>query len=83
MLGSPDSEMPSKTELEAQGHINRAVRKVPSDFGVQKEQGGQSNCVWVPLLVPKMLFLEMALDGCMDGLQMPKEVLHGRGAKSS
>ena len=83
MLGSPDSEMPSKTELEAQGHINRAVRKVPSDFGVQKGQGGQSNFVWVPLLVPKMLFLEMALDGCRDGLQMPKEGLHGRGAKSS
>lgn len=74
--------MPSRTELEDQGHINRAVRKVPSDFWVQKGQGGQSSCLWVLLLVPEM-FLEMTLDGCMGGLQMPKEVLHGRGADSS
>lgn len=75
--------MPSRTELEDQGHINRDVRKVPSNFLVQKGQGGQSRSLWVPLLVPKMLFLEMALDGCRGGLQMPKEVLHGRGAESS
>lgn len=76
--------MPSRTELEDQGHISRAVRKVPSDFWVQKgQEGGQSSCLWVLLLVSKMLFLEMTLDGCMDGLQMPKEVLHGRGADSS
>lgn len=46
----------------------RAVRKVPSDFWVQKgQEGGQSSCLWVLLLVSKMLFLEMTLDDRLYG----------------
>lgn len=83
--------MSFRTELQAYGYINRAIRRVTLWLLEGRGARWSTQLHVVPLLVPKMLFLEMASDRYMEMAADAEksldwegswESLRGRGAGS-